>query len=65
MEDKYNYQKGFEEGLRQGKKKGLRLAIDVVGIYDTIGFTTKGLQKEVLAHLRRDLKSIKGVVEMI
>ena len=60
MEDKYNYQKGFELGETEGKKKALKLAIDIISIYDINCFTIKSFRREIIAHLKRDLKDIKA-----
>ena len=63
MEDKYKYQRGFEAGETEGKKKALKLAIDIIQIYDTNAFTIKSFRKEIIAHLRRDLKTLRKFEE--
>ena len=58
MEDKFNYGKGFDAGKTEGKIKALKLAIDIVSLYDINCLTIKGFRREILAHLKRDLKCL-------
>lgn len=59
--DKYNYQRGFEAGETEGKKKALKLAIDIIQIYDINEFTIKSFRKEIIAHIRRDSKILNKI----
>ena len=41
------------------KKEGLKLAIDIIKIYDINEFTNKSFRREILNHLYKELKSLE------